>query len=207
MGEPTEQDSVSARASAADGAGGRAVGRGGSGGEGAPAARAPSASGIEMNQLVLPPDTNVLGTAFGGVVMSWIDICAAMAAQRHARSVVVTASMDQLDFIAPIRAGHIVNLRAMVNYCGRTSMEVGVRVESEDPLTGERAHAASAYLTFVALDAAGRPRPVPPVAPETREERLRFEEARARRQQRLALAAERRRLAEVHRAALEGADA
>lgn len=161
--------------------------------------RAPSESSVEMNELVLPTHANALGTIFGGTVMAWIDVCAAMAAQRHARRIVVTASMDALDFIAPIRVGHVVNLKGMVNYVGRTSMEVGVRVETEDPLTGTRLHAASAYLTFVALDAKGRPTAVPPVAPTDSTERLRMEEGRARRAQRLTLAAERSRLAEVHK--------
>lgn len=158
----------------------------------------PSSSTVEMNQLVLPQYTNSLGTAFGGAVMSWIDVCAAMAAQRHARSVVVTASMDQLDFLAPIRDGQLVNLRATVNWVGRTSMEVGVRVEAEDILTGTRTHAASAYLTFVALDGDGRPQVVRALAPHTPEEQLRFKEAMARREQRLKLAQERARLAEQH---------
>lgn len=158
----------------------------------------PSASVVEMNQLVLPPHTNALGTVFGGTIMSWIDVCAAMSAQRHARRVVVTASMDQLDFLAPIRSGQLVNLRSMVNYVGRTSMEVGVRVEAEDVLTGDRVHAASAYLTFVALDGSARPVVVRPMVPGTRHEKLRWEEAKARRAQRLAFAHHRRELAEKH---------
>lgn len=162
-------------------------------------AKAPSASAVEMNELVLPTHTNALGTIFGGTVMAWIDICAAMAAQRHARRIVVTASMDALHFIAPVRLGDVVNLKAMVNYVGRTSMEVGVRVETEHPLTGVREHAASAYLTFVALDEEGRPAEVRPLAPEAPLERLRSKEARARREQRFALATERTRLAEAHR--------
>lgn len=158
----------------------------------------PSESALEMNELVLPTHTNALGTIFGGQIMAWIDICAAMAAMRHARRQCVTASMDALDFIAPVRLGQLVNLKAMVNYVGRTSMEVGVRVEAEDPLTGARVHAASAYLTFVAIDASGRPVPARPLAPETPDERLRFEEARARREQRLDLSRERSRLREAH---------
>ncbi len=159
-------------------------------------AATPEAPVVEMNQLVLPQHTNSLGTVFGGTIMSWIDICAAMSAQRHARKVVVTASMDQLDFCAPIKGGQLVNLRATVNYVGRTSMEVGVRVEAEDTLTGERVHAASAYLTFVALDAAGQPVEVRRLAPTTAGEKLRFEEARARRRTRLELEAARSRLAQ-----------
>ncbi|MEZ4264811.1 MAG: acyl-CoA thioesterase [Myxococcota bacterium] len=161
--------------------------------------RAPSVSAVEMHELVLPGHANALGTAFGGTVMGWVDICAAMAAQRHARKIVVTAAIDAVDFFAPIRVGHVVNLKAMVNFVGRTSMEVGVRVESEDPLTGERVHTMSAYLTFVAIDADGRPCVVTPLSPETADERLRYAEAQARRRQRLALAGERRRLAEQHR--------
>jgi len=146
------------------------------------ATNTPSQTAVEMNQLVLPQHTNSLGTAFGGTIMSWIDICGAMAAQRHARRVVVTASMDQLDFVAPIKGGQLVNLRSMVNYVGRTSLEVGVRVEAENTLTGARAHAASAYLTFVALDEHGRAAPVPPLLPESAAERRRWQEAEARRQ-------------------------
>jgi acyl-CoA hydrolase len=103
--------------------------------------------------------------------------------------------MDQLDFVVPIKGGELVNLRSQVNYVGRTSMEVGVRVESEDTLTGERAHAASAYLTFVALDADGKPTAVPRLMPESADEKRRWDEAAARREQRLQLAAERRRIA------------
>jgi len=160
---------------------------------------APSSSAIEMNQLELPQHTNSLGTVFGGTIMSWIDVCAAMAAQRHARAVVVTASMDQLDFVAPIVVGQLVNLRALVNYVGRTSMEVGVRVEAENTRTGQRAHAASAYLTFVALDEqTGEPCAVRPLQPHSATEKLRWQEAKARREQRLRLAQERRRLASEH---------
>ncbi|MBM4374744.1 MAG: acyl-CoA thioesterase [Deltaproteobacteria bacterium] len=154
-----------------------------------------------MSQIVLPQHTNALGTAFGGTIMSWVDICAALAAQRHSRRAVVTASMDQLDFVAPIRAGQMVSLRAMVNYAGRTSMEVGVRIEAEDMLTGERVHAASAYLTFVALDEAHRPCAVRALVPETEEEKLRWAEAQVRRQQRLELATRRKELADARRSA------
>jgi acyl-CoA hydrolase len=163
----------------------------------APAAT-PAASTVEMNELLLPQHANALGTAFGGAIMSWIDICAAMAAQRHARATVVTASMDQLDFIAAVQTGHLVNLKARVNFVGRTSMEVGVRVESEDPRVGDRTHTASSYLTFVALDDAGRPQVVRPLILESAADRLRWEEAKARRAKRLELAAERSSLAAAH---------
>ncbi len=164
----------------------------------ATAAKTPAASVVEMNQLVLPQHTNSLGTVFGGTIMGWIDICAAMSAQRHCRQVVVTASMDQLDFLSPIKGGQLVNLRATVNYVGRTSMEVGVRVEAEDTLTGVRTHAASAYLTFVAIDASGTPVAVRPLAPQSHIEKLRCKEGAARRQTRLSLARQRRALAKAH---------
>lgn len=160
--------------------------------------KTPSDTVVEMNQLVLPQHTNAHGTAFGGTVMGWIDICAAMSAQRHARRAVVTASMDQIDFLAPIRLGQLVNLKSIVNFVGRTSMEVGVRVEAEDTLTGDRVHALSAYVTFVALDGSGKPVAVPRLSLETNIERLRWDEAKARRDRRLALAEERKRLARVH---------
>ncbi len=151
-----------------------------------------------MNELLLPGHANALNTAFGGQIMAWVDICAALAAQRHAREVVVTAAMDAVTFIAPIKVGQIVNLRAMVNATWRSSMEVGVRVESEDPLTGTRTHVLSAYLTFVTIDQDGRPIAVAPVRPETRDEKLRYQEALARRATRLQLAEERKRLQDAH---------
>jgi acyl-CoA hydrolase len=146
----------------------------------------PSDTRCEMTWMVLPTHTNALGTAFGGAVMSWIDIAAAISAQRFTRTSVVTASMDQLAFLAPIPEGHVAVLQAMVNYAGRTSMEVGVRVEHEDPYTGIRTHTSSAYLTFVALDQEGRKIPVPTLEPVTDEECRRFEEATRRRERRLA---------------------
>lgn len=158
----------------------------------------PLASAVEMNQLVLPTHANALGTVFGGQIMAWIDICAALSAMKHARRSCVTASMDALDFILPVRVGDVVNLRAMVNYVGRTSMEVGVRVEAGDPTAGSLQHAASAYLTFVALGEDGRPQPVRALSPATAGERLRWQEAAVRREQRLTLAAERRRLFAEH---------
>jgi acyl-CoA hydrolase len=147
-------------------------------------------SRVEMTEIVLPGHTNQLGTIFGGQLMAWIDIAASIAAARHARGVCVTASIDALHFVAPIRLGQHVVIRTCVNYAGRTSMEVGARLESEDPPTGERTHVARAYLTFVAIDAHGRPRPVPPVLPETREEKRRYEEAELRRSSRLELKAD-----------------
>ena len=135
--------------------------------------KTPRNSRCVMTQIVLPGDANALGTAFGGRIMQWIDVAAAVACQRHCRARVVTASMDQLDFVAPIRTGMVVELLAQVNAAFRTSMEAGVRVESENPVTGERIHACSAYLTFVAQDEAGTPAEVPPLVLETDEDRRR----------------------------------
>lgn len=164
--------------------------------------KSPADSAVEMNELVLPTHTNVLGTIFGGQVMAWIDVCAALAAMRHAGTQCVTASMDTLDFILPIKVGHVVNLRAMVNFVGRTSMEVGVRVEAGSPMAATREHVASAYLTFVALGTDGKPTSVPGLRLESDAERLRCDEGRARREQRLMLASERKRLRAAHDARL-----
>ena len=109
-----------------------------------------------MTQLVLPGDINALGSIFGGTIMSWIDIAAAIASQRHSAKEVVTASIDQLSFVAPVYKGWVVNLKASVNFVAKTSMEVGVRVDAENPKTGETFHTVSAYLTFVALGSNGK---------------------------------------------------
>jgi len=134
-----------------------------------------------MTEIVLPSYANALGTVFGGQVAAWIDIAAGVAAMRHARNIVVTASMDDLHFVAPAHVGEVVVLRAHVNRAFTTSMEVGVRVEAENPLTGERRHTATAYLTFVALDAAGQRIAVPPLLPESEVERRRYQQAEQRR--------------------------
>jgi acyl-CoA hydrolase len=144
-----------------------------------------SASAAEFTHMVLPPDTNALGTIFGGRVMEWIDIASAIVAERHCRKVAVTARMDALNFISPIKLGDIVILKAAVTFTHKTSMEIGVRVESENPRTGERCHTASAYLTFVALDDSGKATEVPPLACETIDEKRRFEAGKERRQKRL----------------------
>ena len=133
-----------------------------------------------------PTPTIVIGTAFGGKVMEWIDVCGGIAAQRHCRQVVVTASMDDLHFHAPIRVGWIVTLRARVLAAFHTSMEVGVTVTAEDPLTGQKSLTTSALLTFVALDARGKTVPVPPLKLDSEAERKAFQEAHARRDDRLA---------------------
>jgi acyl-CoA hydrolase len=149
-----------------------------------------SASRVEMTEIVLPSHTNQLGTIFGGQLMAWIDIAGAIASSRHARGVCVTASLDALHFVAPVRLGHHVTLLSCVNFTGHTSMEVGVRLESEDPSTGVRTHVATSYLTFVAIDEAGQPRQVAPVVPETPEELRRYSHAQTRRAARLALKAQ-----------------
>lgn len=147
--------------------------------------KAISASQVIMTQLVLPTHTNSLDTVFGGTVMSWIDICAAIAAQRHSNREVVTASIDQLNFIAPIKRGWVVNLKASVNFTSRTSMEIGVRVDAENPKTSEMFHTASAYLTFVALGSDGKPTTVPELILNDIHEERRFKAALKRREQRL----------------------
>jgi acyl-CoA hydrolase len=145
------------------------------------------ASRVEMTQLVMPGHANVLGTAFGGTIMQWTDLAASMAAMRHARLPVVTASIDQLSFLAPVRIGQIAVLRAQVNAVFSTSMEVGVEVLTEDPRTGALQRCCDAYLTFVALGPDGRPVAVPPLGAASEEERHREREAQARRDARLAL--------------------
>ena len=150
-------------------------------------ARPVNASRVEMTELVLPNDANPLGNAMGGRVMHWIDICAAVCAGRHARTPVVTASVDNIDFHNPVPVGGVIVLLASVNYTGRTSMEVGVKVWREERPTGDRKHVVSAYLTFVSLDPETRkPRPVPPVEPETDDQKRRYADAERRRALRLA---------------------
>lgn len=144
-------------------------------------------SQVVMTEMVLPSHTNALGSVFGGVIMSWIDIAAAICAQRHSNNTVVTASIDALHFVAPVYKGWIVNLKASVNYAGTTSMEVGVRIDAENPITGETFHTATAYLTFVAIDDKSKPVPVPKLITESAEEKRRYEAAKVRRAQRLKL--------------------
>ena len=143
-------------------------------------------SQIEMIELVLPNDTNILGNLLGGRLMHWIDISAALAASRHCNTVAVTAAVDSLDFHHAIHLGNIVRLKASVNRAFNTSMEVGVRVESEDIKTGAISHSNSAYLTFVSIDPeTKKPKKVPEIIPETKEEIRRYEQALKRREQRL----------------------
>ncbi len=141
----------------------------------------------EYSELALPNDANGLGNVLGGKVMHLVDLAAAMAAMRHARRPVVTASVDSLHFLHPVRIGQLIVLRSSVNRVFRTSMEVGVHVETETLMTGEKLHTCSAYLTFVALNVDGKAAAVPPVIPETETELRRYREAGERREYRLAL--------------------
>ena len=142
--------------------------------------RTPSDSAIVTRYILAPHQVNALGTAFGGVIMSWIDTVAAMVAQRHCHGVVVTASIDTISFKAPIYIGDHVILKASVNYVGDTSMEIGVQVSKENPMTGERARTTTAYLTFVHLGEDGAPKKVVPLAPQTEEDKRRYENAKLR---------------------------
>jgi acyl-CoA hydrolase len=146
----------------------------------------PRQSFTEMTELVLPHHTNAVGSVFGGTVLSWIDVCGAIAAQRHCRRVTVTAAIDELVFLAPIKLGNVVRLVGRVNAAFRTSLEVEVRVEIEDRRTLVRAPCVSALLTFVGLDDNGRPAEVPPLLAETDDDALREREAGVRRAERLA---------------------
>jgi acyl-CoA hydrolase len=142
-----------------------------------------------MTQIVMPGHTNgPAGVLFGGVMMQWMDVCAGVAAMRHAGGAVVTASIDRLDFMCPVRVGDVVVLQAQINFIHRTSMEVGCRVETEDPRTRSRRYTTKAYLTFVAIDESGRPRPLPELVLENDDDRRRWSAGETRRQARLAAA-------------------
>ncbi len=142
-------------------------------------------SSVVVSQLMGQQDANNAGNVHGGVIMRLIDTVAGVVAVRHARTNAVTASIDRLDFHHPVFIGSFVTLFSSLNLVGRTSMEIGVRVEAENLFTGERRHTASAYITYVALDANGRPTPLLPLILETEEEVRRNREAKARRQTRL----------------------
>ncbi|SPD75070.1 Uncharacterized acyl-CoA thioester hydrolase CT_535 [uncultured Desulfobacterium sp.] len=142
-------------------------------------------SNIVMTHVMLPQDTNPAGNVHGGVVMKHIDNAAVTVAIRHTRSNCVTASIDRLDFYNPVYLGNILILKSRLNFVGKTSMEVGVRIESEDPYSGVVRHTASAYLTIVALDEKGRPKEVPPLILETEDEIRRHNAAMARRKMRV----------------------
>lgn len=141
-------------------------------------------SASEMVEIVLPNDANPLGHLLGGRLMHWIDIAGALAAHRHCRNYVVTASIDHLDFLVPVQVGDLVIFQSAVNRAFNTSMEIGVKVSVENYIAATRQHVSSAYLTFVAVDRHGRKLPVPPVIPETEDEKRRYEGALRRREAR-----------------------
>ena len=146
-----------------------------------------------MIRIMMPMDANVAGNVFGGTILRLIDEVASIVAFRHARSNVVTASLDRMDFRSPVYIGDFLRLIASVNYVHRTSMEIGVRVEAENPITGERRHTGTCYLTYVALDKSGKPKSVPALIPETEDEKRRWVEAGSRRDLRLQHIGERKR--------------
>lgn len=152
-------------------------------------ARTVASTQSEMTEIVLPNDTNTLGNLLGGRLMHFIDMTGAMAAFRHARTYIVTAAMDHIDFVQPVHLGDLVTLRSSVNRAFNTSVEVGVKAWVEHPQTGELRHVASAYLVFVAIDKSGQRVRVPPVLPETADEERRYADALLRRQHREAEAA------------------
>ena len=141
---------------------------------------------VTLTQMMEVTDANVAGNVHGGAIMRLVDTAAALAAIRHAGGLAVTVSIDEMSFLEPVHIGDVVTLRASVNDVGTTSMECGVRVEAEDPITGHHVHAATAYLVFVAIDGGGHPRPVPPLTAESETERRRQREAKLRRQARMA---------------------
>ncbi|MDV3243699.1 MAG: acyl-CoA thioesterase [Nitrososphaerales archaeon] len=145
------------------------------------AAKRPSDSAITTVRLMMPTDANVLGNVFGGAIMRYMDELAAIVAWQHAGRNAVTASIDRMNFYAPVYVGNVLVLKASVNYVGQTSMEVGVRIEAHDPATGKTAHTGSCYLTYVALDEKGRPTPIPKLIPQTVDEERRFKQALTRR--------------------------
>jgi acyl-CoA hydrolase len=146
--------------------------------------KAVSESQHESSEIMMPQDANILGHVFGGAVLAMMDKVAAIAAFRHARTNVVTVSIDRVDFKEPIHVGDLVVMKSSVNFVGRTSMEVGVRVEAEELLTGRRRHTNSCYVTFVAIDRNGRPIEVPGIRPETPDEIRRHRAAEERRRRR-----------------------
>lgn len=142
--------------------------------------KTPNESKVESRYIVMPDHANHYGTAFGGTIMSWIDIVAAMVAQRHSEKEAVTISIDRLTFMYPINVSDHVLLKASCNYAGTTSMEIGVQVLKENPYTGETQRTTTAYLTFVALDENKKPTQVPKLIPQTKTDKRRFENAKIR---------------------------
>lgn len=148
-------------------------------------AKCASDSQVVLSQQMMPSDANPLGNVHGGNIMKLVDEAGGLAAMRHARRPVVTIAMDSMTFLSPVKVGHLLTLRGSVNWVGKTSVEVGVRVEAENPVTGEITHTNSAFAVFVALDDSGRPTSVPPLILETDEDRRRWSEAETRQELRL----------------------
>lgn len=165
------------------------------------ASRTVAESQAERSEIIFPADANALGNLFGGRLMQFIDLVGAVAAYRHSRAVVVSASMDHLDFLAPVHIGDLLILKASVNRAFRTSMEVGVRAMVEEPRGQTLRHVSSAYLTYVAVDREGKPLPVPCIVPETDHQKRRYEDAARRRSMR---ASETQRAREMRAALGEG---
>jgi acyl-CoA hydrolase len=147
--------------------------------------KSPSGSSVSLSRIMEVTDANLLGNVHGGEIMKMVDNAGGLAAMKHCGGPVVTAAMDEMQFIEPVYVGDVVTVKAMVNDTGRTSLEVGVRVESDNVITGRHVHTSSAYLVYVALDREGRPRPVPSVVPENEEQAQRQHEAKLRRENRL----------------------
>lgn len=147
--------------------------------------RHPGESEAVMSELMMPQHANIMGNVFGGVILGLVDRVAAVSAIRHARRQCVTVSVDKVDFREPIHVGELVTAYARVNFAGRTSMEVGVKIEAENVLSGEKRHTNSCYVTYVALDKSGQPTEVPPIEPQTDEEKARYDRASRRRANRL----------------------
>jgi acyl-CoA hydrolase len=148
-------------------------------------AKSSNASEVTLSQQMMPSDANPLGNVHGGYIMKLVDEAGGLAAMRHARRPVVTVAMDSITFLSPVRVGHVLTLRARVNWIGNSSIEVGVRVEAENPVTGEITHTNSAFAVFVAMDDNGRPVSVPPLILETDEDHRRWTEGEERQQMRL----------------------
>ena len=153
-------------------------------GESKAISRTVAESQAERSEIIFPADSNALGNLFGGRLMQFIDLVGAVAAVRHSRAIVVTASMDHLDFVAPVHVGDLLILKASVNRAFRTSMEIGVRAMVEDARAGTLRHVSSSYVTYVAVDREGKPIPVPCVIPETEHQKRRFADAGRRREMR-----------------------
>ena len=163
-----------------------------------PAARTVASTQSEMTEIILPNDTNILGNLLGGRLMHFIDLTGGMAAYRHSRTYVVTAAMDHIDFIQPVHVGSLLTLKSSINRAFNTSMEAGVKVWAENPLSGVQVHVASAYLVFVAVDKEGRRLKVPELLPETPNEHRRYADALLRREHREAEGARRKLERQAH---------